>query len=774
MASSFNSPGPAPAPRMRARLSWLGGRQAAPTPAELDPVIRALETRRDVDIPKIVSAFEVARMAHEGQMRKSGEPYITHPVAVATIIAELGMGTETIIAALLHDVAEDTEYPLEKIREEFGETVALIVDGVTKLDKVTYGEAAQAETVRKMVVAMARDIRVLMLKLADRLHNARTWKYVERESAARKARETLEIYAPLAHRLGMNSIKWELEDLSFQTLYPKVYEEIEQLVAERAPEREKYLQEVSRQIEADLRTNRLKGTVTGRPKHYYSIYQKMIVRGREFDDIFDLVGIRVLVETEADCYAVLGYIHKRYKPIPGRFKDYISLPKFNLYQSVHTTVIGPRGRPIEIQIRTYEMHKLAEFGVAAHWRYKSNPNARSVKDAPKTTGDDFTWLRQIVDWQRETADPSEFLDSLRYEMANTEVYVYTPRGDVIALPAGSTPIDFAYQVHTEVGHRTVGAKVNGRLVPLATHLESGDTVEIITSKDDEAGPRREWLDIVASGRARTKIKQYFTRSAREENIDHGRDAIVRHLRKQNLPIHRLMSHDSLAALAASMGYDDVSALYAAVGEDKITPATLVDNLVELTGGEQGAEETLAEATTPGAQRQATTKDSSPAIVVEGLGGGEAWVKLARCCTPVPGDAIRGYVTRGSGISVHRADCANLKPLANEPERFVDVAWSHESSSVFLVQLQVEALDRGGLLSDVTRVVSEHGVNILSASVHTNPDRIAISRFLFEMADASHLSQVIASVKRIEGVLDAYRYTGTHPKPRHKAKHRADK
>jgi GTP pyrophosphokinase len=544
----------------RSRLVWLGGRSHN-VPAALEPVIGALKANHPKsDVALVKRAYEVAERAHDGQMRKSGEPYITHPVAVTTILAELGMPDVVLAAALLHDTVEDTDYSLDQVRSEFGDEIALMVDGVTKLDKVHYGEAAQAETVRKMVIAMAKDIRVLVIKLADRLHNARTWKYVSQESASRKARETLEIYAPLAHRLGVNTVKWELEDLSFRTLYPRVYDEIDHLVAERAPAREEYLGQVRKQIEADLKTHRLKAVVTGRPKHHYSIYQKMIVRGRDFEDIFDLVGVRVLVDTINDCYTMLGAVHARWTPMPGRFKDYIAMPKFNLYQSLHTTVLGPGGRPVEIQIRTHEMHRRAEYGVAAHWKYKSNAAGRAQAGA-EPGASEMGWLRQLVDWQRETADPGEFLDSLRYEMAGSQVYVFTPKGDVQALPAGATPVDFAYAVHTEVGHRTVGAKVNGKLVPLDRKLDNGETVEIISSKAPESGPSKDWLSFVASPRAKNKIRQWFTKERREEAVEEGKTALARAMRKQNMPIQRLMSAEAVHSLAVEMRYQDVEGLY---------------------------------------------------------------------------------------------------------------------------------------------------------------------------------------------------------------------
>ncbi|KQS97185.1 RelA/SpoT family protein [Cellulomonas sp. Leaf395] len=745
-----------PSSRMRSRLGRFGARSGAAFPA-IEPVLQAARTNHPkADLAVVEQAYVVAEKAHRGQLRKSGDPYITHPVAVATILAELGMTPSTLAAALLHDTVEDTDYSLDQLRREFGPEIAMLVDGVTKLDKVTYGDAAQAETVRKMVVAMSRDIRVLVIKLADRLHNARTWKFVAAASAEKKARETLEIYAPLAHRLGMNTIKWELEDLSFATLYPKVYDEIVHLVAERAPAREEYLATVREQVGADLGKAKIRATVTGRPKHYYSIYQKMIVRGRDFADIYDLVGVRVLVDSVRDCYAALGALHARWNPVPGRFKDYIAMPKFNLYQSLHTTVIGPGGKPVEIQIRTHDMHRRAEYGVAAHWKYKESAKNAGTTDKD-SAGNDMQWLRQLVDWQKETADPSEFLDSLRFEIAGSEVYVFTPKGDVIGLPSGSTPVDFAYAVHTEVGHRTMGARVNGRLVPLDSSLENGDVVDVFTSKSETAGPSRDWLGFVKSPRARNKIRQWFSKERREEAIEHGKDAIAKAMRKQNLPIQRLLSHESLVALANEMRYADVSALYAAIGEGQVSAGTVVQRLVQSMGGEPAAEEDLAEVARPG-QTQRRVRTGDPGVVVKGVD--DIWVKLAKCCTPVPGDDIVGFVTRGAGVSVHRSDCINVTSLRSEPERMVDVAWSHNSTSLFLVQIQVEALDRSRLLSDVTRVLSDSHVNILSASVSTSRDRVALSRFVFEMAEPGHLASVLAAVRKVEGVFDVYRITGS--------------
>jgi guanosine-3',5'-bis(diphosphate) 3'-pyrophosphohydrolase len=718
----------------------------------VDTLLKTVRTHHPkVDLSIIERAYTAAERAHQGQKRRSGEPYISHPVAVAQILADLGIGPKTVAAALLHDTVEDTEYTLDQLRADFGDEITMLVDGVTKLDKVKYGDSTQAETVRKMIVAMSKDIRVLIIKLADRLHNARTWGFVPAESAIRKATETLEIYAPLAHRLGIQTIKWELEDLSFGVLYPKLYAEIESLVKQRTPQREEFVQYVIDAINDDLKAARIRGKVAGRPKQYYSIYQKMVVRGREFDEIYDLVGIRVLVNSVRDCYAVLGAIHARWTPLPGRFKDYIATPKFNLYQSLHTTVLGPSGRPVEIQIRTQEMHERAEFGVASHWKYKEQVNGKSSGPGPQSDTD-MAWLAHISDWQAETADPNEFLDSLRYEIGAKEVYVFTPKGRVIGLPADATPVDFAYAVHTEVGHRTMGAKVNGRLVPLESSLTTGDVVEVFTSKNPDSGPSQDWLNFVKSPRARNKIRQWFTKERRDEAIEQGRDAIARAMRKQNLPLQKLMNQDSFAEVAAVMRYEDVSALYAAVGEGHVSTQSVLEKVVATLQSVEESDATDLPFTPNG--RTQTLRNNDSGILVRGAP--DILVKLARCCTPVPGDQIVGFITRGSGVSVHQQDCHNVQELLKEPERMIDVDWAPTSKSLFLVQIQIEALDRSGLLSDVTRVLSEHHVNILSATVHTSSDRLAISRFVFEMGDTTHLDRVLNAVRRIDAVYDVYR------------------
>ena len=717
----------------------------------LDGLAKSLKSHHpDASLVELERAYEVAEKAHEGQLRKSGEPYITHPLAVSEILAEIGLDLETIIAALIHDTVEDTQYSLELLKKDFGKDVAGLVDGVTKLDKLNYGPTAEAETLRKMVIAMSRDIRVLVIKLADRLHNARTWKFVSVESAQRKARETLDIYAPLANRLGMSAIKWELEDLSFKTLEPKKYDEIERLVQERNPAREAMTAEVLDLVAKDLNADGITAKVLGRQKHLYSVYQKMVIRGRDFNEIYDLVGIRVLVESVRDCYAVLGAIHARWSPIPGRFKDYIAMPKFNLYQSLHTTVIGPNGKAVEIQIRTFDMHARAEYGIAAHWKYK----LASVGD-DATKKPEMMWLKQLHEWQQETEDVGEFLDTLRYDLRTPEVFVFTPKGSVIALPSGSTPVDFAYAVHTEVGDRCVGAKVNGKLVPLESPLTNGDVVEVVTNKSPNAAPSRDWLNFVSSPRARSKIKAWFSKERKEEAIDAGRESIARQMRKVGLPLQKIFAGQAFLELSHDLHYPDIESMYAAVGNGHISAQFVIEKLVANTDLHEP--DTEVESHTNPVHSFEHVRRNSSGVDVEGAD--DVLVKLARCCTPVPGDEIVGFITRGSGVSVHRSDCINVSDLReNQGDRIVPVKWNLAAKTAFLVNIQVEALDRARLLSDITRTLSDQHVNILNAAVSTSKDRTAISRFTFEMADASHLDAVLASVRSVEGVYDVYRVT----------------
>ena len=736
------------------------------------PIMQACRNHHpDEDLSILERAYRRAVIQHSSQRRKSGEPYIIHPLAVAQILADLGMGPLVVAAGLLHDTVEDTDYTLDECRAEFGDTVTGLVDGVTKLSKMEYGDSAQAETIRKMVVAMSRDVRVLVVKLSDRVHNARTWRYVKSSSAQKKARETLDVYAPLANRLGMNAIKTELEELSFKVLYPKIYNEIVVLVARRAGQRDVYLAQILAEINEDLDAQHIKAYVTGRPKDYFSIYQKMIVRGHDFANIYDLVGVRIIVDTIRDCYAALGAVHARWSPVPGRFKDYIAMPKLNMYQSLHTTVVGPGGKPVEIQIRTWDMHRRAEFGIAAHWKYKENGQAGRALSAPDKSDlkrgsddnqelsetDNLKWIQQLADWTSETPDSNEFLGSLKEDLGAAEVYVFTPKGKIVSLPANATPVDFAYAVHTEVGHRTMGARVNGRLVPLDTKLENGDTVEVLTSKSDNAGPSRDWLSFVKSPKARNKIRQWFSKERRSEAIEEGRDELTRAMRKRNLPIGTLLTTQALVGVADELNFPNPDAVFAAIGDGQISTQNVIAHLVKDAGSDEVDEEVEQEALPLRAVENAKKKTSSLGVSVKGVD--DVWVKLARCCMPVPGDRIVGFITRNQGVSVHRADCQNMIDLQRrQPERVVDVAWT-STKGLFMVRIQVEALDRQHLLSDVTRVLADHGVNILSGSQATGSDRVAISQFSFEMADPQHLNRLLAAVRKIDGVFDVYRVTG---------------
>ena len=735
------------------------------------PIMQACRNHHpDEDLSILERAYRRAVIQHSSQRRKSGEPYIIHPLAVAQILADLGMGP-LVVAGLLHDTVEDTDYTLDECRAEFGDTVTGLVDGVTKLSKMEYGDSAQAETIRKMVVAMSRDVRVLVVKLSDRVHNARTWRYVKSSSAQKKARETLDVYAPLANRLGMNAIKTELEELSFKVLYPKIYNEIVVLVARRAGQRDVYLAQILAEINEDLDAQHIKAYVTGRPKDYFSIYQKMIVRGHDFANIYDLVGVRIIVDTIRDCYAALGAVHARWSPVPGRFKDYIAMPKLNMYQSLHTTVVGPGGKPVEIQIRTWDMHRRAEFGIAAHWKYKENGQAGRALSAPDKSDlkrgsddnqelsetDNLKWIQQLADWTSETPDSNEFLGSLKEDLGAAEVYVFTPKGKIVSLPANATPVDFAYAVHTEVGHRTMGARVNGRLVPLDTKLENGDTVEVLTSKSDNAGPSRDWLSFVKSPKARNKIRQWFSKERRTEAIEEGRDELTRAMRKRNLPIGTLLTTQALVGVADELNFPNPDAVFAAIGDGQISTQNVIAHLVKDAGSDEVDEEVEQEALPLRAVENAKKKTGSLGVSVKGVD--DVWVKLARCCMPVPGDRIVGFITRNQGVSVHRADCQNMIDLQRrQPERVVDVAWT-STKGLFMVRIQVEALDRQHLLSDVTRVLADHGVNILSGSQATGSDRVAISQFSFEMADPQHLNRLLAAVRKIDGVFDVYRVTG---------------
>ncbi|WP_144169480.1 RelA/SpoT family protein [Bifidobacterium longum] len=736
----------------------------------LDPIKKVCESHHpDEDLSILDRAYRRAVIQHSAQRRKSGEPYIIHPLAVSQILADLGMGPIVVAAGLLHDTVEDTDYTLDQCRAEFGDTVAGLVDGVTKLSQLEVGDSAQAETIRKLVVAMSRDVRTLVVKLADRVHNARTWRYVKTTSAQKKARETLDVYAPLANRLGMNAIKTELEELSFKVLYPKIYNEIVVLVARRAGQRDVHLKQILAEINEDLDEQNIKAYVTGRPKDYFSIYQKMIVRGHDFANIYDLVGVRIIVDTIQDCYAALGAVHARWNPVPGRFKDYIAMPKLNMYQSLHTTVVGPGGKPVEIQIRTWDMHRRAEFGIAAHWKYKENGQAGRALSSPDKSDrkrdennqelsevDNLKWIQQLADWTSETPDSNEFLGSLKEDLGSSEVYVFTPKGKIVSLPAHATPVDFAYAVHTEVGHRTMGARVNGRLVPLDTTLDNGDTVEILTSKSDTAGPSRDWLSFVKSPKARNKIRQWFSKERRTEAIEEGRDELTRAMRKRNLPVNTLLTPEALVGVADDLNFPNADAVFAAIGDGQVSTQNVISHLVKDVGADEVDEEVEQEVL-PLKPVERKASSSSTGVSVKGVG--DVWIKLARCCMPVPGDNIIGFITRNQGVSVHRTDCQNMIDLKNkQPERVVEVEWT-STKGLFMVKIQVEALDRRNLLSDVTRVLSDHGVNIISGTIATGSDRVATSQFSFEMADPQHLNSLLAAVRKIDGVFDVYRITG---------------
>ncbi len=725
-------------------LPW---RRGEATDDILAPVLQRYRQRWPrAETTLIRTAFETARDAHAGQRRRSGEDYIHHPVAVAGIVADLGLDDVSIAAALLHDAVEDTGLTLDDIQRSFGDEVARIVDGVTKLDRVRFEsrQQQQAATMRKMLVAMADDLRVLLIKLADRLHNMRTIGALRPDKQERIATETLDIYAPLAHRLGMQDLKTQLEELAFAAAHPRRYAEIDHMVATRAPERDRYLANVVGQIELRLGELGIHARVTGRKKHLYSIYEKMVVKGRDFNDIHDLVGVRIVVDSVRDCYAALGSIHSTWRPVQGRFKDYVAMPKFNLYQSLHTTVVGPSGKIVEVQIRTFEMHQRAELGVAAHWQYKTKADRADKTDVP--------WLNRIVDWEAETSDPDEFMQNLKIDLEHDEVFVFTPKGDVVTLPVGSTPVDFAYSIHTDVGHATIGARLNGRLVPLDRQLVSGDTLEIFTSKVTGAGPSRDWLGTAATPRARNKIRQWFARERREDAIETGKEELLRAFRREQLGAQKLLGSETLARTACELNHADLDSLYAAVGEGHVSARSVAQRLHR---EQLDAMPTRAEPTTVTSPRPAPRRGTTPSVHVEGLD--DVMVRLSRCCTPVPGDEILGFVTRGRGVSVHRADCANAVSLADgQSDRLIDVEWDDVSEGAFVAALEIKALDRAGLLSESSQVFAEHRLNILSCATTTGNDRVSRLRFEFELGDAGHLESLMRALRRIDSVYDVYR------------------
>jgi GTP pyrophosphokinase len=721
---------------------------------ELDELFAAVRaTHPETNFAVLCKAFEIAEFQHRPQTRTSGEPYITHPLAVAKIVAELGMNEPTVVAAILHDTVEDTDYTLEEMTQDFSEEVAQMVDAVTKLDKSLYGDHAKAETIRKIIVAMFHDIRVVVIKLADRLHNMRTIGSLRPDKQNRVAKETLDIYAPLAHRLGMNTVKWELEDLAFAALQPKIYHQIVHQVAAEQPAREKILQEIVPVALESLESKGIKAKVFGRPKHYFSIYQKMVIRGRDFTDIYDLLGLRVVVESESDCYLALAAIHSLWQPLPGRFKDYIVNPKYSTYQSLHTTVVGPQGKPVEFQIRTKEMNRNAEYGVAAHWKYKKNPTA-GKKGTARLDPMDLLWVKRLSQWQAEEDDPAVFLDYLTTDLAGKEVMAFSPNSDLYFLPQGATPVDFAYTIHTEVGHHCIGARINGKLVRLDTALSDGDVCEILTTKSPDAGPSRDWLDFVKSPRSRQKINQFFSKERRDLSIESGKDVLAKQLRHSGLPLQRILTLPYLTAVASKLRFSDISALYAAVGEGKVGAQRIVDQLIALEGGkEHAAEESFEDRGFFSIPRRDIQRKSSG---VEVEGDPDVLVKLARCCTPVPGDEILGFVTRAQGVSVHRRDCRNVQDLLNQPERILHVSWSAHASANYLVTISVEGLDRTGLLADVSATLAEDKVSIVSAQVQVGKDRTTHMTLSFEIPDPSFLHQVIKKVRTVPEVTEVRR------------------
>jgi guanosine-3',5'-bis(diphosphate) 3'-pyrophosphohydrolase len=703
----------------------------------------------DLDRELVARAFRFAAAAHEGQQRRSGEAFIRHPWGAAMILAELRQDEQTIAAALLHDVVEDTDTEIEEVRSEFGDEVAQLVEGVTKLTRIHFQsrEQAEAENYRKMIAAMVGDERVILIKLADRLHNMRTIEYLGKQKQLQKARETLEVYAPLAHRLGIHKLKWELEDLAFETLHPRKYEEIKTMVAERRTDREEHVSEAASVLQLELDKVDIPAEISGRAKHFFSIYDKMAKKGREFNEIYDLTAMRVIVERSGDegtrdCYGALGLIHSLWKPMPGRFKDYIAMPKFNAYRSLHTTVIGPEGRPLEIQVRTRDMHEIAELGVAAHWLYK-----RGKRD-PQWTA----WAKQLMESQVDEADPREFMKTFRTDLFDEEVYVFTPQGEVKSLPAEATPIDFAYAVHTDLGHRTVGAKINGRIVPLHYRLKSGDVVEILTTKTGR-GPSRDWMALAASSRARNKIRQWFSRETREETERKGREALEQGLKKQSLPYKKLVGSAVLAQVIRETGFKKAEDFYVALGSGKVPVGQIVNKVLNRLKTEEVAHEEAVPLKAPKGGRAIAGDDLG--IRVKGVE--DVLVRLAKCCTPVPGDEIVGYISMGKGITIHRSDCSNVKALRRNPERFTPVEWDGGATRSFLVQIAVDSWDRPRLLEDVARTFAEHAANIVEYGGHVE-DQLAKNWYVVEVGDVKALRGLLTALRNVDAVFDAYRVT----------------
>src|SRR5215218_38886 len=714
----------------------------------------ASEAAEPIDRDQVEEAFVFACEHHADQRRASGDDFIVHPVSVAKICAGMRLDTATLCAALLHDTVEDTSASLDEVREEFGDEIATLVDGVTKLTGITFQsrDDRQAENYRKMMVAMASDIRVILIKLADRLHNMRTIDAMPKQKQQDKARETLDIFAPLAHRLGIHAIKWELEDLAFATLHPRKFNEIKGLVNQQREERERYVLRAGEYLTTELKAVGIEAEISGRAKHFYSIYSKMTKKGREFNEIYDLIALRVMVDSVKDCYGAIGVIHSLWKPLPGRFKDYVAMPKFNMYQALHTTVIGPEGQPLEIQIRTTEMHHTAEFGIAAHWMYK---------DGQKRPEEKVEWLKQLVDWQKEMQDPQEFAETLKADLFEDEVFVFTPKGEVKSLAAGATPLDFAYTVHTDVGHRCVGAKVNGKIVPLHYELQSGDICEVLTSKK-ERGPSRDWLSLAKTTRAQSKIRAWFKRERREDSERSGREILHDSLKRAGLPPQKMAGSPLLADAIREMGFRKGEDFYIALGQSKISANVVVNKLLQrLKQGEAADEEPrgASDLVQPARRGSAKPTSSSSGLGIKVDGIDDVMVRLAKCCRPVPGDPIVGYISLGKGITIHHEDCSNAKALAKNPDRFTPVAWEGEGAHSFRVELQIDGWDRHRLLEDLSRTFAESGVNILEARC-TVVHPMVKNRFVVEVGDTQALKNCIQRLRNIDSVFDAYRVTPT--------------
>jgi GTP pyrophosphokinase len=727
----------------------------------LDSMIeRVREAELPIDLDVITRAFYFAAQHHAGQKRKSGEDYVVHPVEVAMLVVDLLLDTDSVVAALLHDVVEDTEVGIEQIEELFGAEVAHLVEGVTKLSRISFAsrEQAQIETYRKMIVAMAHDYRVILIKLADRLHNMRTIRYLPKQKQVAKAKETVEIYAPIAHRLGVQSVKWELEDLSFAVLYPRKYADIQQMVQTRKSDRERLMRLSHDQLRDALAEVDIEADISGRTKHFYSIFQKMQKKGKEFNEIYDLTGMRVIVDRLSDCYGAIGIIHSIWTPLPGRFKDYIAIPKMNGYQSLHTTVIGPSGKPLEIQVRTADMHRTAEFGIAAHVFYKEGAAHKPKKGQVAAQKKAEDWIRNLIEWESQATGSQEFMEGLRFDLYDDEVYVFTPKGEVKSLAAGATPLDFAYAVHTDVGHRCVGAKVNGRIVPLSYTLKSGDTVDVLTSNQLDKGPSRDWVNVAQTNRARTKIRAFFARERREDYEQRGRDSLAEALKRQSIPHAKIASSSLLAGVIRELGFKKAEEFYVALGSHKFSVQIVVDSILDKLKTDEAVPDDAPLSGLPPIKRKQLRSGDDFGVRVAGIedATGVA-VRMAKCCLPVPGDPIRGYISLGRGITIHRGDCPNVRALEKNPERFTPVYWEGKPDAAFRAEIQIEAWDRARLLEEVSRTISEHGCNIVG-HMGTVDDQMVRERFTLELGDVTILKALLASLRNVESIFDAYRVT----------------